>query len=165
MIFLYALSMKTIATILTLLTLAACKAPLATTDIRALCTDTVNEYAHVRDAGDIERAKTLFTEDASVTIFGTTQQGREAILSAMQGRANGAVSRHMIGSVLVTPTGPTTAKGESYVIVVIGEDTKRPLPFSGNNLLAAGTYEDSFLIDDGRCKIESRNVIVDFQKQ
>jgi len=158
--------MKPSSLVLVFAALSACKAVPAPPDIRALCTDTVNEYAHARDIGDIKRAKTLFTEDARVTIFGQTQEGSDAILTAMQGRADGTVSRHMIGSVLITPTGAMTATGESYVIVVAGKDTDtRPLPLSEDNLFATGTYEDSFRIQDGRCQIETRNVTVDFQKQ
>lgn len=153
-----------ILTFCAFLTLTACSTMDPSPDYTRLCTDTVNEYAHARDAGDVDRARILFTDNATVMLFGNVQNGRDEILAALKVRAEGAVSRHMIGSVLITRTGPDTAKGESYVLLIADDDGPRPRPLTDSSLLAAGTYVDTFVIQNGQCRIATRNVVIDFQQ-
>lgn len=126
------------------------------------CANTVAEYAFTRDAVDTERYAAVFTEDAVFTLRGATTTGRAALVEALITRASGPKTRHLVGSIEITQTGPDTARGRSYASVyAMPEGDRSELdPF----LLALVSYTDKFQFEDEVCRIQSRNTIIDYER-
>ena len=123
--------------------------------VTQLCEQTLNSYLFARDDGDIARAKDLFTEDASMFIFGRKIEGREAILAAMQQRANQAVWAHLAGGSVIKPISQTRAAGESYALVFEAEDQAASPAASIRTIVK---YHDEFVVSQAACLIQSRRV-------
>jgi|GEM_PF-7088595 len=158
---------KYVGLCLTILTLAGCRAKDGgPPSIQESCTQTINAYAHSRDSGDVEGFRQLFTPDARFTIRGETQTGRDAIVEGMQSRMGTTVSRHIIGSILIEEVSRTRAKGQSYVMVFIGDgEGTPPFDLSMDKFFGIATYWDEFQISGEVCRISDRRVEITFAKK
>lgn len=135
-------------------------------DVRSACADTVSQYGHARDAVNLELYASLFTHDAQFTIQGHTTAGLDALLQGLEQRGVGPKTRHLVGSVAITPTGPDTATGSSYAIVIEAPaDRIEPTPaWTSERVLALVTYADEFRIVGRDCLIASRTAHIDLER-
>ena len=134
--------------------------------IRSACTHTINQYAHARDAVDTELYSTLFSENAQFTIRGNTTSGKTALIEDLEARGNGPQTKHLMGSISVTPTGPDTAVGTSYAVVINagGDASQQTPPWTTDTILAFVTYSDTFQISASGCKITARTARIDIER-
>ena len=123
--------------------------------ITQACERTVNEYVFARDDGDAKRASKLFTENAVMRIFDREIKGRDAILIAMQQRAEQATWAHIVGGVLITLTSAHTARGESYALVFQAENATAA---AADAVRGVVKYHDEFAVSELGCQIHSRRV-------
>ena len=157
---------KSIVLVAAAFTLSACENLQGSPSIVSACTATVNAYAHARDSVDPVQYGALFTEDASFTIWGQTMRSREAIVEALIDRGGQLATRHITGSIHVTPTSSSTATGRSYALVLAPQENET-LPeaeLSGESFFAMATYEDAYEIDGAICKFQRRKVTVEFER-
>jgi|GEM_PF-5924542 len=123
-------------------------------EIIIACQNTVNAYAHARDAIDGDAVGKLFTDQAVFAIGERRMQGRAAIVEAMQERGKQGATIHLVSSVAITPEGKNSARGLSYTLVM-GE-TK-----SGKyEQQVIVQYDDIFEIKQGVCRFAQRSLKV-----
>lgn len=106
------------------------------------CAQLVARYANLNDAANWAAVASLFTEDGRLARPTTPDQfleGRDAILEAFLARPP-RVTRHVCSNVVIDVDGPTSAHGESAMVLWTAAD-KPPI---------VGSFHDRFtLTDDG----------------
>ena len=129
------------------------------------CSVTANSYPYYRDRLLYAGYGELFTENASFQIGdGPKIEGRYAIVQALRNRGPRATSRHFSQVVNMQAVGEDAAKGISYLnIYQVDAQTLA----KGDNTVGAPTfiaeYHDTFKIEDNRCLISNRKVVIVFK--
>lgn len=117
--------------------------------------------AHYNLSGDEAQMATdeIFAEDARLSIPGTTFVGREEIRAFFDGRmetarqdlANSRRARHQLTTCGIDITGPDTAKGNTYFLLVrLGRITQM------------GSYLDEYRKIGGEWRISYRDVVLHY---
>lgn len=122
-----------------------------------LCEQTVRDYARLRDNGPVEAYADLFTPDGTFQLGDTSVKGRDALVARHNGANSASAWRHTMGDIHITDTNDTLT-GQSRFIVKTGA---LPPPSAVTREII-GHYEDTFVIEDGVCKIASRKVHILF---
>lgn len=137
---------------------------LSEADVRTACQATVDGYALTRDREDADGHAALFAPNGTMTLFGETLTGRDAIAEALRRRSNGPTVRHMTTTAEYVVTGPHSASGINYALVLTAENGATPprIPLSGDSLLAVARYHDTYEIRNGTCLFTSRELFADF---
>jgi hypothetical protein len=127
--------------------------------------DVVARYNTNGDAGRLEDATAVFTDDARVEFVepdgSTVYEGRAEVLrmmlqvkdiwaAAAKSRDESAYVRHFVSSHQIDLLDETSARGRSYVAVI-----------KAHGLDHWGRYLDEYRLDDGRWLISSRRAITD----
>lgn len=128
---------------------------LAREEIRQL----IAVYATAGDGGRREQFSKVFAEDAVLSAPGLHYEGRDNIVQGLfagsragsSKRAPPKFVRHNITTSNITFTGPASARGRSYFVVV-----------TDAGLDHSGVYTDEFRKIDGAWKIASREVRIDY---
>lgn len=115
----------------------------------------VAEYTHLGDGGQIGQMVKLFEDDAVLDTPDRTYTGRDAMHGFFSGIADGTAPgprrsfvRHFIANHRIELTGPTTANGAAYWLVI-----------SDVGLESSGRYRDSYRRGaDGRWRFSSRKL-------
>lgn len=104
------------------------------------CATLVARYANLNDSADWEGAAALFATDgrfARPTAPDQFVEGRESILAGFQGRPP-RVTRHVCSNIVIDVESPTTARGESAMVLWTAAD-KPPI---------VGSFHDRFVLTD-----------------
>nr|MBF0681906.1 nuclear transport factor 2 family protein [Pseudomonas sp.] len=107
----------------------------ANNDMQLACTGLVYELYHALDEHEYGDLNRLFTQDAHFVRLGKSIAGSTAIVDAFRQRPADMATRHVITNPIVRATGPDTAEGVFYMLVVrrhgVAHETPRPLMVSG----------------------------------
>lgn len=123
------------------------------------CTQTVRDYALLRDEGPAEEYANLFTEDGTFELGGTITEGREALIARHRAANTAAAWRHTMTDIRIRKT-DKTIEGTSRFIVKTGPHLDTPSAEATREIL--GDYLDVFEVKGGVCKIRSRKVNIVF---
>lgn len=115
----------------------------------------VAEYTHLGDGGQIDEMVRLFEDDAVLDTADRKYVGRDEMHGFFSGIADGTAPgprrsfvRHFIANHSIEMTGPTTANGASYWLVI-----------SDMGLETSGRYRDTYRRGaDGRWRFTSRKL-------
>ena len=144
-----------------MLSLPACQVQKAdnTIQVAELCTQTVRDYAVFRDdPSKADEYGALFAEDGTFTLAGNTAAGRDALIARHKRANENAVWRHnMIDIDIDENEGVVT--GRTRFIVQTGPRAESPGPVTREII---GFYDDIFAIEGGKCRIQDRSVVVEF---
>ncbi|MCP5185317.1 MAG: nuclear transport factor 2 family protein [Pseudomonadales bacterium] len=124
-------------------------------DVEAACQRLIMDYAWYRDHPDAEAYGNLFTEDGTLTLFGETFRGRDAIRQRLISPTGGG-TLHQVTTLRVRQTGPDSAEGQSYVTVYVfarGDDPHVVPGFAG-----VGEYHDLYQRTADGWRIASRTL-------
>ncbi|NNE58415.1 MAG: SnoaL-like domain-containing protein [Hellea sp.] len=144
---------KHIPSLISLTVLAACS---ASHDEVILCTNTVENYAALRDNPETaESYADLFTDQGTFTLGGSQTAGREALIARHKASHESAKWQHEMGKISVHKQGPDKITGSSQVTVKTG-----PKGVAEYERTIAATYDDTFVMENGSCRIKSRLVTV-----
>lgn len=129
--------------------------------IVAACTTTLHEYAQRRDQLDAEGYANLFTEDGVFVFKGQAFTGRKAIAKRLEASDKTLTTRHLVGSIVITPNqqGPITAR--SYVQVYQAKTSDQEGPVAVEKTIFA-EYHDTLKMQDKRCLIQRRETHIVF---
>ena len=129
------------------------------------CSATANSYPYYRDRLLYKGYGELFTENATFQIGDRAViEGREAIVQALRNRGPKATSRHFSQVVNMQAVGEDAATGISYLnLYQVDTQTLN----NGDNSVGAPTfiaeYHDTFMIENNRCLIDKRKVVIVFR--
>jgi hypothetical protein len=128
------------------------------------CERLVKHFAQLNDAWDHEGIAALFVEDAKFSrplAPDDYLQGRAAIHAMFRDRPK-RLARHVMTTIVIDVTSPTTAKGRSYLTYVSNPDGNAPTPAQAEPGLMFGQFDDEFVLtDDGwRFKVRRGSVIL-----
>ncbi len=140
--------------------LSACTASAPQDTIVDLCTQTVRDYAVLRDEGPAEAYANLFTPDGTFVLGGAQTTGHAALIARHTSANDNALWRHTMTDIRITPV-LDGASGVSRFIIDTGP---HPAP-SASTRRIIGDYEDTFAIENGVCKIKLRTVRILFDNQ
>lgn len=140
-----------------LLGLTACQP--STPAYISACEQTVRDYAVLRDDGPADQYADLFTQDGTFDLGGTITEGREALIARHKAANAAAAWRHNITDIRITKSG-TDIKGVSRFIVMTGPHLGTASAEATREIL--GDYIDTFVMEDGVCRIKSRKVKIAF---
>lgn len=123
--------------------------------IEADCAALVARYANLNDAAAWEEVAALFAQDgrmARPTAPDDVIEGRAAILDAFASRPP-RVTRHVCANVVVDVESPTTARGESAVVLYTGADTAP----------VVGSFHDRYVLTDDGWRFAERRGSLTFR--
>jgi len=142
--------------------LGGCAAPDNAPTYVDLCTETVRDYAVLRDdIGLADAYGELFSEDGEFHLAGNVAKGREALI-ARHKIANADVQwRHNMTDIRISETGDKIT-GNSRFHIFAGPRSETPV---APNREILGDYTDEFVVENGACKIKVRQVSVIFDKK
>ena len=136
----------------------------AAADVQADCARTVLAYADAWDHKQAAAFGALFTDDATLDIGTGPVKGRAAI-DAMFAKSNaGPTMRHLMTNVLITPTGGSGARGQSYLQLFAGPPSAGGAPVEVSGFTLVGEYQDVFRIDGSGCRIAERRLVPVFRR-
>ena len=120
------------------------------------CERLIHLYSMLNDAGDFHAVAELFTDDG---VFvrpsgGVETKGREAILAMYLSRPP-RFTRHMITSVVITPEGPDSAAGHSYLSLHTAA-LAETLPAPADPVYLIGAFHDRFVRQAGVWRFSER---------
>jgi hypothetical protein len=127
--------------------------------IRSKCRQTVIDYAHFADTRAMREYANLFTKNGVAIFRDGTFRGPDEIYARFAAMDKNTITRHLMSSIRIIPTGDNTATGISYLhlaIAATAEGHTGPLP--AQNLLIQ-EYHDQFVMQDGNCKFTRRESI------
>ena len=121
---------------------------LAKLEIQSACRNLVLSYGRYNDQGNSDALAQLFAPDGIWERPGDTQKGREAIRSAVKGRAAGLIMRNVITNVRIKIVDDDHAEGEAYYTAYrhVGAgltDADLPREFTGPAIM--GEYTNRFV--------------------
>lgn len=123
----------------------------ATSDHEAIRT-TLARYCHRCDDGDFERFAELFTDDATFTVLGATQHGREQIRTWIEASLPPEVrGKHLISEPAIELDGDEARAATDFVFVGRAGD--------GYAITSAGRYLDRMQRVEGAWRIASREIV------
>lgn len=122
-----------------------------------LCEQTVRDYAIYRDNGPTDMYADLFTADGTFELGGDITKGRDALIKRHTKANEAAKWRHVMGDIRILET-EDQVTGVSRFIVMSGSNTT---PSQATREII-GHYEDTFAVQDGRCRIKTRKVVILF---
>lgn len=123
----------------------------------ALCEKTVRNYALLRDEGPAEDYADLFTADGTFTLGENVTRGRQALIARHKAANAAALWRHNILDVKFSDTGGTLSGVSRFMIYT----APHPAP-AKNPREIIGDYVDTFVMENGHCRISSRSVRIIF---
>ncbi|MEQ3549753.1 nuclear transport factor 2 family protein [Pseudonocardia nematodicida] len=130
--------------------------------------DLISEYTISNDRAEWDRMDRIWADDAVLRVPGVGDgryDGRDAIMSryrvraartlrsdsaGAEGKPDMTVSRHHLTSTRITMTDAARAEGVTYYVVVTDAGYDH-----------SGTYEDTFVLVDGRWLIAERVILVE----
>jgi hypothetical protein len=114
------------------------------------------EYVWRVDQAETATIHELFTENGRLSVPSGSAEGRDEIIAWGRGRpGRKGQSMHVCSNHRFESTGPDTAKGSTYLVVVVPDQAK-PSP----TVLLAGLYHDEFKNIDGTWYFASRTLAV-----
>ena len=127
-----------------------------------LCAQTVRDYALLRDdPAQAAAYGALFTNEGSFTLAGNTVTGRDALIARHKAANENAVWRHNMTDIDITKTdGKVT--GRTRFVVYTGARGDEPGPVTREII---GYYDDIFVLENERCLLQDRRVVVEFDSR
>lgn len=114
------------------------------------CERLVKQFAQLNDAQDHDGIADLFVEDARFSRPLAPDdyfQGREAIRAMFRDRPK-RLALHIMTTILVEQTSPTTARGRCYLSYVSNGDASAPLPAPLEGGAMYGQFDDEFVLTE-----------------
>ena len=124
--------------------------------IEDACERLVKDYCYNGDFRIEDGMGMQFAEDAEFVVWDKTYVGRAAIKAFLKNRDPSFNSMHSVSNIRIDITGPTQAKGVSYVTAVIA---KKPASGDGpavKHMTIRGAYIDTFAKTAEGWKIHKR---------
>lgn len=122
-------------------------------DVREAIRDTIAQYTHAGDHGDLELLAAAFCEDGVLEVRGRGEmRGRNAIVSGLRGAIRADIVRHNIANIRFESVSADEVHVASYFTV-----------FTEVGLDHYGRYRDNFVPVDDRWLIKHRFVSVDWR--
>jgi len=118
------------------------------------CINLVTDYAYYRDRFDADGFSSLFTEDASLTVGGTTWIGRADIRQRIVSINNGSSIRHLMSTIRIVPIDENHATGVSYATIYTAPAGSTTV----EGFAVIGEYHDEFLRTAAGWKIQKREL-------
>lgn len=147
--------------LLATLLFAAVPASYAEEDVYRAATNLINGYAYNRDNFNADAFANLFTEDASLTVVGTTWIGRDDIRARIEGLKTGSTIRHEMSTILITPIDADHATGVSYATI-----WSAPAGVTSvSNFALMGEYHDNFVRTAAGWRIAKRVLVQKYSYQ
>lgn len=137
-----------------LLLTAACQPAPTRTE---LCTQTVLDYAVLRDNGPAEDYAALFTADGTFTLGPNVTAGHNALIARHTSANAAALWRHNMVDVRIEDSGDGLSGQSRFIIYT----APHPAPAQAPREII-GDYIDTFRVENGVCKIASRSVKIIF---
>ncbi|NOU52278.1 SnoaL-like domain-containing protein [Pseudoalteromonas sp. JBTF-M23] len=147
-------------TIPLMLVLGGCQStsPSSETSI-ALCEKTIIDYVQFRDQGPIENYQALFTKDATFNIpkLSVALSSNEQIAARAKHAMANKKTIHMITSTAITPNAQGQLSSTAHFILYMSDKNNTSTPTKVFN----GRYVDRLVLENDRCLIKNREVIID----
>lgn len=121
--------------------------------IREAIRDTIAQYTHAGDSGDLDTLAAAFCEDGVLEVRGRGEmRGRAAIVKGLRGAMRANIVRHNVANIRFEAVSADEARVASYftVLTEVGLDHY-------------GRYRDTFVPVDERWLIKHRFVSVDWR--
>ncbi len=126
--------------------------------IELACQRLVHAYAVHRDRLDAAAFGDLFSEDATLSVLGSTFTGRAEIMQRLLDADPAVMSHHHMSTVLITAQSTDKASGVSYATVYIAPAAgAKPAEVEG--FTAVGEYHDRFVKTSDGWKIAAREFV------
>ena len=122
-----------------------------------LCTKTVLDYGVLRDIGPADAYADQFTDDGEFHLGANTTKGRDALIARHIEANSQSVWRHNMTDIRIKKD----LTGTTRFHIFTGPRGEKPAAFTREIL---GDYVDEFVIEDGKCKISSRQVKIVFDR-
>ncbi|CAM4242953.1 nuclear transport factor 2 family protein [Pseudoalteromonas byunsanensis] len=146
--------------IIALFILAACKTTNTENESNIkLCEKTVHDYIQYRDLGPVEHYQSLFTDDATFLVpkLNISLNSSEAIANRAKKALMSKKSIHMITNTNIKQVSQNTYSNVAHFILHLS-DKNTP---SAEKKIFNGRYVDTLIIDNGKCLIKTRDVLID----
>ncbi|MCY1366303.1 SnoaL-like domain protein [compost metagenome] len=114
------------------------------------CERLVKQFAQLNDYQDHDGIAELFVEDARFSRPLAPDdyfQGREAIRALFRDRPK-RLARHIMTTIVIEQTSPTTARGRSYLTYVSNGNAEAPQPAPLEGVPMYGQFDDEFVLTD-----------------
>lgn len=122
------------------------------------CERLVKHFAQLNDQWDHDGIAALFVEDARFSrplAPDDYLQGREAIHAMFRDRPK-RLARHVMTTIVIDVTSPTTARGRSYLTYVSNPDGNTPAPAQAEPGLMFGQFDDEFVLTADGWRFQQR---------
>ena len=120
------------------------------------CTRLAHRFCCLADRSDAAGVANLFTADGKFERGDLRVEGRADIEKMTAARPAGMLTRHLLTTSLVEPSGDDAAEGTHYCLVYVsgaGQTAERPI---------VREYQDRYRLTDEGWRIESRLVLTPF---
>jgi hypothetical protein len=112
------------------------------------CERLINRFAQYNDQNDHDAIAGLFVEEGCFSrplMPDDYQEGREAIRALFRDRQR-RLGRHLVTSIVIDVTSPTTARGRSYLIYMSNADGSAPVPAQADPGVMVCQFDDEFVL-------------------
>ena len=139
-------------------------APLKRMLIERACEQLSVAYARAVDFRDYDAFVELFADDACLEL-GMRLEGKDAIRSSMEARAEDIRTRHVLTNISVEAQDSRHARGTVYLTLYrhVGLDSMRDAPIPSTLPTAVGHYDDTYVLTAAGWRFQTRKLHVAFR--
>lgn len=125
------------------------------------CLETAHKYFIALDERKADAVAELFTDDGLLVLPSQRLSGPKEIGAYVEASADGPRQTfHHLTTHRIEPTEPGKGRGTIYVLLNVSQKGEGPGETPLQTALVSGTYTDEYVVEDGVCKIQNRQLDV-----